>query len=87
MIADTFGAGRTRPGKRSRFVELADRYVGLDGQGRIDEPVLRDDIAQNEMDAKAFGLTVQRAADAAHRVIHLDKGRILEPAAAVMEDA
>jgi alkylation response protein AidB-like acyl-CoA dehydrogenase len=65
MIADTFGAGRTSPGKRSRFVELADRYVGFDREGRIDDPVLRHDIAQNEMDAKAFGLTVQRAADAA----------------------
>ena len=66
MIADTFGsAGAARAGKRSRFAELADRYIGRDDQGRIAEPVLRHDIAQNEMDARAFGLTVQRARDAA----------------------
>jgi len=65
MIADTFGGGRARPGTRSRFVELADRYVGFDAEGRLDEPVLRHDVAQNEMDAKAFALTVQRASDAA----------------------
>jgi alkylation response protein AidB-like acyl-CoA dehydrogenase len=66
MIADTFGGGGgRRPGGRSRFVELADRYLGLDEAGRIDEPALRSDIAQNEMDAKAFGLTVQRTRDAA----------------------
>jgi alkylation response protein AidB-like acyl-CoA dehydrogenase len=66
MIADTFGGGEApRAGKRSRFAELADRYIGSDDAGRIAEPVLRHDIAQNEMDAEAFGLTVQRARDAA----------------------
>jgi len=65
MIADAFGGGGERVAKRSRFVEMAERYLGLDAMGRIDEPVLRNDVAQNEMDAKAFGLTVQRTRDAA----------------------
>jgi len=64
MIADAFG-GTERSGKRSRFVEMADRYVGLDAEGRIGDPVLRDAVIQSEMDAKAFGLTVQRTRDAA----------------------
>ncbi len=65
MIADTFGGGGAARKGRSRFVELADRYVGFDREGRIDDPVLRDDIAQSEMDTRAFGLTIQRARDAA----------------------
>ena len=44
---------------------MAERYVGLDEEGRIDDAVLRDAIVQNEMDTRAFGLTVQRAADVA----------------------
>ena len=65
MIADTFGGGGERRGGRSRFVEMADRYLGLDPDGRIDDPVLRHDVVQNEMDAKSFGLTLQRTRDAA----------------------
>ena len=65
MIADTFGGGARRTAGRSRFVELADRYLGIDEQGRIQDAVLRSDIVQNEMDAKAFGLTVQRSRDSA----------------------
>jgi alkylation response protein AidB-like acyl-CoA dehydrogenase len=66
MIADTFGSAQEkRGGGPSRFVTLAERYVGLDGEGRIGDPVLRHDVAQNEMDTKAFALTLQRAADAA----------------------
>ena len=65
MIADTFGGGGRRSEGRSRFVELADRHLGFDEQGRIDDPMLRNDIVQSEMDAKAFGLTVQRTRDAA----------------------
>ena len=65
MIADTFGGGAAARKGRSRFVELAERYVGFDEKGRIAEPVLRSDIAQNEMDTRAFALTVQRTRDAA----------------------
>jgi alkylation response protein AidB-like acyl-CoA dehydrogenase len=65
MIADTFGGGGARRKGRSRFVELADRYLGFDAEGRIDDAILRDAIVQNEMDTRAFGLTVQRASDVA----------------------
>jgi len=65
MIADAFGApsGRAR-GKGSYLAELARRY--LDGAGGpLPDAVLRDQIAQNEMDSRAFALTVQRSRDAA----------------------
>jgi alkylation response protein AidB-like acyl-CoA dehydrogenase len=66
MIAGTFGPGSSEKKRgRSRFVEMADRYVGLDDDGRIADPTLRHDVAQNEMDTRAFGLTVQRSTDAA----------------------
>jgi alkylation response protein AidB-like acyl-CoA dehydrogenase len=65
MIAGAFGGGRARAkGKRSRLVELADRYVGM-RDGRVVDPVIRDQMAQSEMDTRSFGLTVQRSADAA----------------------
>jgi alkylation response protein AidB-like acyl-CoA dehydrogenase len=62
MIADAFGAGGG--GKRQGLPDLARLYLGADG-GRLAEPVLRDQIAQNEMDTRAFLLTVQRSRDAA----------------------
>jgi alkylation response protein AidB-like acyl-CoA dehydrogenase len=66
MIADAFGGTQEkRGGGPSRFVQLAARTVGLDAEGRIGDPVLRHDVAQNEMDTKAFALTLQRSADAA----------------------
>jgi alkylation response protein AidB-like acyl-CoA dehydrogenase len=66
MIADAFGGG-SRGGRRSRrsqLVELAAQYLG-EQDGVIRDARLRDEVAQNEMDTKAFGLTVQRARDAA----------------------
>ncbi len=68
MIADAFGAPSARArGKGSYLAELARRYLdGTDGTGgALPDPVLRDQIAQNEMDSRAFGLTVQRSRDAA----------------------
>jgi alkylation response protein AidB-like acyl-CoA dehydrogenase len=65
MVAEAFGGGRARAeGKRSPLVELADRYLGMQ-DGRIADPVVRDQIAQSEMDAKSFSLTTRRTADAA----------------------
>jgi len=65
MIADAFGGGgRDRPGRRSRTVEWAAKYLGEEN-GRLRDAMLRDEVVQNEMDGKAFGLTVQRARDAA----------------------
>ena len=66
MIANLFGAA---PGKKKRagsaLAAMARDCVGEDPDGRIADPVLRHAIAQNEMDTRAFGLTVQRAGDSA----------------------
>jgi alkylation response protein AidB-like acyl-CoA dehydrogenase len=43
--------------------EIAKTYVGTDGQGRIADKEVRMRVAQNMMDARAMGLTVQRMAD------------------------
>jgi len=63
MIADAFGAASSG-GKRRSFAEWARDYVGSE-DGRLADGALRDRIAQNEMDARAFLLTTQRARDAA----------------------
>ncbi len=65
MIADIFGGGRpSSGGTRGELVELAARHLG-ESSGRLDDPILRDEIVRSEMDARAFGLTVQRVRDAA----------------------
>ena len=66
MIADAFGGG-ARGGERSRrgrLVEMAAQYLG-ERNGVLADALLRDEIAQSEMDTRAFGLTVQRSRDAA----------------------
>ena len=63
MIADAFGGSgrRQAPGpRRPRAAATSARTAG-----RSPIPVLRDQIAQNEMDTRAFLLTVQRSRDAA----------------------
>src|SRR5262249_11775376 len=62
-IAGAFGAGGGG-GRRAGLAELARGYLGANG-GALPDAVLRDQIAQNEMDTRAFMLTVQRSADAA----------------------
>ena len=69
MIADAFGGGagggskkKQRPG--SKLANMARDY-GLGDNGSLGDPVLRDEIAQVEMDERAFHLTVQRSRDAA----------------------
>lgn len=67
MIADTFGSssGSSRkPGERSFLSSLAVERIG-ERDGKIADPVIRDDVARMEMETKAFGLTTQRTADAA----------------------
>ena len=66
MIADTFGVSSERSAKRTRspMADHALRYLG-ERDGQLADAVMRDQVAQNEMDSKAFGLTVQRAKDAA----------------------
>ncbi len=72
MIADAFGASdrgakkKKATGEGSRLVQLARLYgYGLGDTGELQDAVLRDEIAQLEMDERAFHLTVQRSRDAA----------------------
>ena len=69
MIADTFGASRQRSRsgepRGSRLAALARKH-GLGAQGvPLSDAVLRDEIARNEMEERAFALTIQRSRDAA----------------------
>ena len=68
MIADAFGASergaKKKKGESSRLVQLARQY-GFGGEGPLSDGVVRDEIAQLEMDERAFHLTVQRSRDAA----------------------
>ncbi len=61
MIADVFGGGGPRKGKGSALAALARAHLG--SGDRIDDSVLRDQIAQTDMDTRCFALTVQRASD------------------------
>jgi alkylation response protein AidB-like acyl-CoA dehydrogenase len=68
MIGAIYGGSSARGkkgAKGSALAALAREYVGEDAAGRVADPVLRHEIAQTEMDAKAFGLTVQRSSDGA----------------------
>ena len=47
---------------RGSLTELAKRYAG-DRDGRIADPATRDEVAAIEMDARAFALTLRRAAE------------------------
>ena len=66
MIADAFGGGGggQRASRMSPLAQLVhDRLPGADG--RVSDPVLRDRVALEDMDTRAFGYTVQRAKDGA----------------------
>jgi alkylation response protein AidB-like acyl-CoA dehydrogenase len=67
MIADAFGGGQRAAGGAggSRLAALARRHLGEAAGGRVADPILRDQLAQNEMDTRAFLLTLQRTRDAA----------------------
>jgi alkylation response protein AidB-like acyl-CoA dehydrogenase len=64
MVAEAFGSGGGAGGKRGSLGERAKHHLGSEN-GRLADPVLRDQLAQLEMDTRAFGLTMQRAKDAA----------------------
>ncbi len=65
MIADVFGVGeRKKDARGSALAGLAHQYLGGE-EGALPDPVLRDQIAQCELDERAFALTVQRSRDAA----------------------
>jgi acyl-CoA dehydrogenase len=48
---------------RQSIPDLGKSYLGTSDSGAVADPILRDRIAQIEMDALSFGLTVQRSAD------------------------
>jgi alkylation response protein AidB-like acyl-CoA dehydrogenase len=62
MIADTFGA--RGGGRRKTLADHARRYLP-EADGRLADPLFRDEIARIELDARAFALTVQRTRDGA----------------------
>jgi len=64
MIADAFGAAQGSGGRRKSFADWARESVGFEAN-RLADAALRERIAQNEMDTRAFLLTTQRARDAA----------------------
>ncbi len=75
MIGSLFGGsrqaktGKTGASAKEPLAEMAKTYVG-ERDGQVDDPILRDRIAQIGMDQTAFQLTVQRNADnikAGHR--------------------
>ncbi len=58
------GSSSTRPrGAEDRSLgELAKHYLGADAEGRVSDGELRAKIARHEMEARAFSLTLRRAA-------------------------
>lgn len=54
--------GVSSGGKATPLHEIAKRYVEVDAAGRIADRDLRSRIAQHQMDARAHGLTLARAA-------------------------
>ena len=55
---------RTAAVARKGLVEIAREQLG-ESEGRLADPVLRERIAQQELDAQAFALTMRRAAEEA----------------------
>jgi len=69
MIADVFGVGTAAPSEEHILETAAKRHIGL-GDGKITDGIIRDRMAQIQMDEACFGLTVQRNIDnmkAGHR--------------------
>ena len=58
------GGSSTRPGGADKrtIAELAKSYLGTDEQGRVKDGDLRGRITRHEMEARAFALTLRRAA-------------------------
>ena len=57
--------GRGDARRAPTLPELATEEIGLDGQGRIADPAIRNRVAQCEMDSLALRTTMSRAADEA----------------------
>ena len=55
------GGGLSRGGEQRQLHDVAKAYLGADDKGRLTDSELRARIVSNQMDARAFILTVQRA--------------------------
>jgi alkylation response protein AidB-like acyl-CoA dehydrogenase len=64
MVAEAFGSGGGAGGRRGTLGDRAKHHLGSE-EGRLADPIVRDQLAQLEMDTRAFALTSQRARDAA----------------------
>ena len=62
MIAEVFGSTRTSAAEAPAYIDAAKKYIG-EKQNRIADPVIRDRMAQLQMDETCFELTVQRNSD------------------------
>jgi len=60
--ASQTGGAAMGGGRQAPLQDLARRYVGEDEHGRIADPDLRTRLARHQMDARAHGLTLARAA-------------------------
>ena len=58
------GSGVRAGGRGRSMGDTAKEYLGQEGE-RIADPVLRDRVAQQELDALCFGLTAKRSSDSA----------------------
>ena len=65
MIADLFGSDGGTSRKRATLVDQARAHLGGAPGEPLPDALLRDRIAQSEMDTQAFDLTIQRSRDAA----------------------
>lgn len=43
--------------------ELAKEYIGVDAEGKVADPIIRDRIAQNAMNTEAFEITMKRVVE------------------------
>ena len=61
-ISGGFGAGGGAGGVAGDLAQIAKDYVGVDGEGRLDDGDLRARITRNKMDVHALQLTMARIA-------------------------
>ena len=58
------GSGLARSGD-DEALKAAIEQIGLDDKGRLNDPILRTELAKLQLDGLAFGLTMERATDEA----------------------
>ena len=58
MIGNLFGALEAEP-----LTDMAKREIGTDDRGRIDDPLMRAKLIQQEIDSRAFDALLERVAD------------------------